>query len=173
MKLQNVPFLLTGIGSSSTKIYTSSALLSETFPLMVNFCVLKTNVSFIEGDIRDEIRLSISLNGCDAVIHFAGLKAVGESVEQPSYYYDNNVNGTLCLLNAMSSNNIKKLVFSSSATVYGNPQALPLTENHPLNPTNPYGRTKRVIEDLLQDVFMSDPLWSIFILRYFNHPLFY
>jgi len=125
-------------------------------------------IQFIEGDIRDEISLYRAMQGCDAVIHFAGLKAVGESVEKPLDYYDNNVNGTLCLLRAMKKSDIKKLVFSSSATVYGDPQYLPLDESHPLSTTNPYGATKLMIEDILRDLYKSDNSWSISILRYFN-----
>ena len=107
-------------------------------------------------------------SGAAAVIHFAGLKAVGESVEQPLAYYDNNVVGTLRLLEAMGRAGVKSLVFSSSATVYGEPQSLPLTENHPLSATNPYGRTKLVIEDMLRELHHADPAWRIAILRYFN-----
>lgn len=130
--------------------------------------ITSKKVSFIEGDIRDEISLEKAIIGCDAVIHFAGLKAVGESVEKPLEYYYNNVHGTLCLLRVMKKNNIKKLVFSSSATVYGNPEFLPLTESHPLRTTNPYGHTKLVIEDILRALYESDNSWSIVILRYFN-----
>lgn len=130
--------------------------------------ITSKKVSFIEGDIRDEISLEKAIIGCDAVIHFAGLKAVGESVEKPLEYYDNNIHGTLCLLRVMKKNNIKKLVFSSSATVYGNPEFLPLTESHPLRTTNPYGHTKLVIEDILRALYESDNSWSIAILRYFN-----
>ncbi len=126
------------------------------------------SVTFVEGDIRDEEKLVVSLQGCDAVIHFAGLKAVGESVEKPLDYYDNNVQGTLCLLRAMQKNEIKTIVFSSSATVYGDPDFLPLTEKHPLRTTNPYGQTKLVIEEILRDIYVSDKNWSIAILRYFN-----
>ena len=102
------------------------------------------------------------------MIHFAGLKAVGESVEKPLTYYDNNVVGTVRLLEAMIECNVKTLVFSSSATVYGDPQRLPLTEDHPLSATNPYGQTKLVIEDMLRALHRSDPAWRISILRYFN-----
>jgi len=127
-------------------------------------------LTLIEGDIRDSAALSAALQQCQpqAVIHFAGLKAVGESVEQPLSYYDNNVLGTLKLLQAMAQCGVKSLVFSSSATVYGDPQRLPLTEDHPLSATNPYGRTKLVIEDMLRDLYRSDPHWRIGILRYFN-----
>jgi UDP-glucose 4-epimerase len=126
------------------------------------------SITFIEGDIRDEDTLTSALSGCDAVIHFAGLKAVGESVEKPLEYYDNNVQGTLCLLRAMIKNDIKSIVFSSSATVYGDPQYLPLDEKHPLSTTNPYGATKLMIEDILRDLYKSDDSWKISILRYFN-----
>ncbi len=124
----------------------------------------------VEGDIRDQAALEDSIRrfGCTAVIHFAGLKAVGESVEKPLDYYDNNVIGTHCLLQAMGNCGVKTLVFSSSATVYGEPQFLPLTEDHPLSATNPYGRTKLVIEDMLRDLYRSDSTWRIGILRYFN-----
>lgn len=120
------------------------------------------------GDIRDEATLAAALTGCDGVIHFAGLKAVGESVEKPLEYYDNNVQGTLVLLRAMKTNGIKTLVFSSSATVYGDPDYLPLDEKHPLHTTNPYGQTKLVIEEILRDLYRSDTSWRIMILRYFN-----
>ena len=125
---------------------------------------------FYQGDIRDPAALDHALmdSGASAVVHFAGLKAVGESVEQPLRYYDNNVVGTLRLLEAMGRAGVKSLVFSSSATVYGEPQSLPLTENHPLSATNPYGRTKLVIEDMLRELHHADPAWRIAILRYFN-----
>lgn len=126
------------------------------------------SVTLIIGDIRDEAAMREAMSGCDAVIHFAGLKAVGESVAKPLEYYDNNVQGTLCLLRAMSANDIKTLVFSSSATVYGDPEYLPLNESHPLRTTNPYGQTKLVIEDILRDLYRSDRSWKIMILRYFN-----
>ena len=130
--------------------------------------ITSKSITFIEGDIRSEKNLTTAMQGCGAVIHFAGLKAVGESVQEPLKYYDNNVNGTLCLLRAMKNNNIKKLVFSSSATVYGDPQYLPLSESHPLSTTNPYGATKLMIETILRDLYKSDDSWSITILRYFN-----
>ncbi len=125
-------------------------------------------IKFIKGDIRDEESLFNVIKDCESVIHFAGLKAVGESVEKPLEYYDNNVNGTLCLLRAMKRADIKKIVFSSSATVYGEPNYLPLNEKHPLRVTNPYGRTKLMIEDILRDLYISDNSWKIVILRYFN-----
>lgn len=124
----------------------------------------------VEGDIRDQARLEAALreHRCDAVIHFAGLKAVGESVEKPLDYYDNNVIGTHRLLRAMQMAGVGALVFSSSATVYGDPRFLPLTEAHPLSATNPYGRTKLIIEEMLCDLHQSAPEWKIAILRYFN-----
>ena len=122
------------------------------------------------GDIRDQPAIEKVLrdHACKAVIHFAGLKAVGESVEKPLEYYDNNVVGTLRLLAAMLSCGIHTLVFSSSATVYGEPQQLPLTEDHPLSATNPYGRSKLIIEEILRDVYRANPQFRIAILRYFN-----
>jgi UDP-glucose 4-epimerase len=114
-------------------------------------------LNFIEGDIRDLSSLNAALKNSQAtaVIHFAGLKAVGESVAKPLLYYDNNVLGTLKLLQAMQETGVKTLVFSSSATVYGDPQRLPLTEDHPLSATNPYGQTKLVIENMLRDLFTA------------------
>jgi len=124
----------------------------------------------VEGDIRDRVALTAALqaSGASAVIHFAGLKAVGESVAQPLTYYDNNVVGTVRLLQAMQDCGVHSLVFSSSATVYGDPQRLPLTEDHPLSATNPYGQTKLSIEHMLRDLQQSDSAWRIAILRYFN-----
>ena len=126
--------------------------------------------TLIQGDIRDRAALVAALkqSGATAVIHFAGLKAVGESVQNPLAYYDNNVVGTVRLLEAMKACDVKTLVFSSSATVYGDPQRLPLTEDHPLSTTNPYGQTKLVIEEILRDLYRSDSTWHISILRYFN-----
>ena len=125
---------------------------------------------FIRGDIRDRAALVTALRASSAraVIHFAGLKAVGESVQKPLSYYDNNVVGSLRLLEAMGECGVKQLVFSSSATVYGDPQRLPLTEDHPLSATNPYGQTKLTVEQMLRDLQRSDPSWRIGILRYFN-----
>jgi len=124
----------------------------------------------VQGDLRDSAALLAALraSGAKAVIHFAGLKAVGESVQNPLAYYDNNVVGTVRLLETMNECGIKTLVFSSSATVYGDPQRLPLSEDHPLSTTNPYGQTKLVIEEMLRDLYRSDPAWRIGILRYFN-----
>ena len=127
---------------------------------------------FVEGDIRDERALDAVFakhGSIDCVIHFAGLKAVGESVVKPLEYYDNNVNGTLCLLRAMRTAGCKNIVFSSSATVYGTPDACPIPETQPKHPaTNPYGRTKGQIEDILGDVWHAMPEWNVVLLRYFN-----
>ncbi|HVG01345.1 MAG TPA: UDP-glucose 4-epimerase GalE [Nitrospira sp.] len=127
-------------------------------------------IRLIRGDCRDRGALVSALreSGATAVIHFAGLKSVGESVQQPLAYYDNNVVGSLRLLEAMGECQVKLLVFSSSATVYGEPQKLPLTEDHPLSATNPYGQTKLMVEEILRDLRRSDASWRIGILRYFN-----
>lgn len=130
---------------------------------------------FIEGDIRDAAAMEKALDGVDAVIHFAGLKAVGESVSKPVEYYDNNVNGTLVLLAAMRRKGVNRIIFSSSSTVYGTPETLPLTEDCPTGePTNPYGRSKLHIEQILADVCRAYPEFSAVCLRYFNpigaHP---
>jgi len=138
--------------------------------------ILKKKIVFVEGDIRDRELLKLTLKNysIDSVMHFAGLKAVGESVTKPLEYYENNVSGTLILLSAMYEVGIKNLVFSSSATVYGDPQYLPIDEAHPVGPTNPYGRTKLQIERILEDLSRSDSAWRIINLRYFNpvgaHP---
>ena len=125
---------------------------------------------FYELDLLDEEKLDnvFKENKIEAVIHFAGLKAVGESVEKPIEYYHNNITGTLILLKTMKRYNCKKIVFSSSATVYGNPQKLPIAEDSPLSTTNPYGSTKLMIEQILQDVAVADKDFCIAILRYFN-----
>jgi len=130
-------------------------------------------VEFVEGDIRDEKLLAelFASKNIDAVMHFAGLKAVGESVSKPLSYYDNNVQGTLCLLRAMRDNGTRKLVFSSSATVYGDPASVPITETFPTSATNPYGQSKLMVEEILQDFYGSVAdanEWGISILRYFN-----
>ncbi|MBR3402806.1 MAG: UDP-glucose 4-epimerase GalE [Parasporobacterium sp.] len=126
--------------------------------------------AFYQADIRDEEALDriFSEEKPDAVIHFAGLKAVGESVRIPLAYYDNNINGTLTLLRAMGKAGCKNIVFSSSATVYGKPETVPIREDFPLSATNPYGRTKLMIEKILGDLYVSDNSWNIILLRYFN-----
>ena len=125
---------------------------------------------FVEADIRDSAALDhiFAEHPIDAVIHFAGLKAVGESTQIPLKYYDNNVNGTLVLLQAMQRTGVFKLVFSSSATVYGDPEEVPIREDFPTSATNPYGRSKLMIEEILKDLSLSDPRWGIVLLRYFN-----
>ena len=133
--------------------------------------IINKSISFEEGDIRDKKALSevFKKYDIDSVIHFAGLKAVGESVEKPLKYYDNNINGTLVLLEVMAGFNCKKLVFSSSATVYGNPITNPIKESFPTGgTTNPYGTSKYMIEKILEDLYISDNSFKIVILRYFN-----
>jgi len=128
------------------------------------------SISFFKEDVRNQVAVKKILadKQIDAVIHFAGLKAVGESSQFPLQYYDNNVAGTVSLLGAMRSTNVFKLVFSSSATVYGEPHYLPYDEDHPTNPTNPYGQTKLMVEKILNDLTNSDSRWAIACLRYFN-----
>ena len=127
-------------------------------------------ITFIEGDIRDSGLLAgiFTQYNIYSVIHFAGLKAVGESVAKPLAYYDNNVVGTVNLLNVMREHNVKRMVFSSSATVYGDPHTTPIQEHFPLSATNPYGRSKLMIEEILRDLYHSDPTWQLALLRYFN-----
>ena len=121
-------------------------------------------------DIRDRAALDAVFAGrpFDAVIHFAGLKAVGESVAEPLSYYDNNVGGTVALVEVMAAHGVKRIVFSSSATVYGDPASVPIREDFPTGPTNPYGRTKWMLEFVLGDVAAADPQWHVALLRYFN-----
>jgi UDP-glucose 4-epimerase len=132
--------------------------------------ILNKSLPLIEGDIRDTALLAKIMRdqSIDTVIHLAGLKAVGESVGNPLDYYANNVQGVISLLQAMKLENVKNLVFSSSATVYGTPQYLPIDEEHPLAPTNPYGRGKLHVEEILKDLSYSDSEWKIICLRYFN-----
>jgi UDP-glucose 4-epimerase len=129
-----------------------------------------TRPAFIEGDVRDADLLQKVLkeHAIEAVIHFAGLKAVGESVAQPLRYYDNNVHGSVVLMQAMQKRGIKTLVFSSSATVYGDATEMPLKEDAPTSATNPYGQSKLMVEKIIADLCSSDPSWSITALRYFN-----
>ena len=132
--------------------------------------IIGAKVKFYENDILDAAALDkiFTENKIDAVINFAGLKAVGESCEKPLEYYHNNITGLLVLVEAMRKYDCKNLVFSSSATVYGNPHAVPIKEDFPLSATNPYGRTKLFIEDILRDLYKADPSFNIAILRYFN-----
>ena len=170
----------TGYIGSHTAVVLSQA--GHEVVLLDNFCnsspsvlerlekILGKALPCIEADVREAevVEKVLREYKIDAVIHFAGLKAVGESNEKPIEYYANNVQGTISLLQAMSAVGVKTLVFSSSATVYGDPQYLPIDENHPTNPTNPYGRTKLQIEEILCDLSNSDLGWRIICLRYFN-----
>jgi len=131
----------------------------------------KKDFSFYKADIQDKVAIEKIFRenpDIESVIHFAGLKAVGESVAKPLEYYQNNVYGTLVLLDVMRQFGCKKMIFSSSATVYGNPASLPIKEDFPLSTTNPYGTTKLMIEMILKDLAVADPTWSIVLLRYFN-----
>lgn len=175
--------LLTGgagyIGSHTAVVLTEAG---HEVVLFDNFCnsrkgvldrlqkILGKALPCIEGDIRDTALVVKTLQDykINSVIHFAGLKAVGESTEKPIEYYANNVHGTISLLEAMQSENIKNLVFSSSATVYGEPEYLPIDESHPTSATNTYGRSKLIIEQMLKDIARSDAEWRIVCLRYFN-----
>ena len=133
--------------------------------------IIGKSITFVNGDIRDTSKLKETFTNydIDSVIHFAGLKAVGESVEKPLGYYDNNVVGTIRLLEVMKECNCKKIVFSSSATVYGDPKTTPILENFPVGgTTNPYGTSKYMIERILEDLYISDNSFKIAILRYFN-----
>jgi len=138
--------------------------------------ITNKTLAFYQADLLDESALNavFQKHKFAAVIHFAGLKAVGESVKQPLRYYQNNLISTLNLCQIMAKYQVKNLVFSSSATVYGQPETTPITENFPLHATNPYGRTKLMIEEILIDLHASDPTWNIALLRYFNpvgaHP---
>jgi UDP-glucose 4-epimerase len=128
-------------------------------------------IEFHEADLLDPDAVGKVFDSCpdiESVIHFAGLKAVGESVEQPQRYYENNISGTLNLTRAMAEHNVKDIVFSSSATVYGDPATVPIKEDFPLSCTNPYGRTKLMVEDILSDLHVADPEWNVALLRYFN-----
>jgi UDP-glucose 4-epimerase len=145
---------------------------SNSKPEVLNHVKEITNTDFItyEYDILDKESLEkvFSVHKIEAVIHLAGLKAVDESIEMPLKYYYNNITGTLLLCEVMQKHGVKSIVFSSSATVYGTPDKMPITEEYPLNAINPYGRTKLIIEELLSDLYLSDPSWSIINLRYFN-----
>ncbi len=152
--------------------------LSNSFPESLNAVAEITGITpaFYQADIADRDRMTqlLTEHNVQAVLHFAGYKAVGESNSRPLDYYDNNLTGTIRLLQAMSDANVRTLVFSSSATVYGDPARVPLDESSQLHATNPYGRTKLFIEEMLRDLSASDPQWRISLLRYFNpvgaHP---
>lgn len=149
---------------------------SSVEPLQRVESITGKSLRHIEGDIRDAALLEKLFRdeNIDSVVHFAGLKAVGESTEMPLDYYENNVAGTITLLQAMKAASVFRFVFSSSATVYGDPHAVPIVESFPLQVTNPYGATKLMVEDICRDLAKSDPRWSIALLRYFNpagaHP---
>lgn len=132
--------------------------------------IVGRDIPLVEADIRDAAALDRIFTDypIQSVIHFAGLKAVGESVQQPLHYYHNNVYGTLVLCETMARHGVFNLVFSSSATVYGDPQSVPIAEHFPLSATNPYGRSKLMIEDILRDLGVADPRWNSILLRYFN-----
>ena len=132
--------------------------------------ITNQNIFFENCDIHDKKKVEkiIKYHECEAVIHFAGFKAVGESEVDPLLYYANNLSGSISLLEAMKSADLKNIVFSSSATVYGNPKFLPITEDHPVCPENVYGKTKLTVENILRDIYKAEPDWRICILRYFN-----
>ncbi|MDO8439387.1 MAG: UDP-glucose 4-epimerase GalE [Telluria sp.] len=158
IKAGHEPIAIDNLSNSSRSVLDRVASIAEK-PMM-----------FIESDIRDREAMDavFSTHDFDAVMHFAGLKAVGESVEQPLRYYDNNVHGSLVLFETMNAHGVKTVVFSSSATVYGDPASVPIREHFPLSATNPYGRSKLMVEDMLRDLAVSDPAWRIALLRYFN-----
>lgn len=132
--------------------------------------IVSQKIDLIEGDIRnaDDLHQAFNAHTIDAVIHFAGLKAVGESVAHPLKYYDNNVHGTALLCEVMAAHGCRSIVFSSSATVYGDPHTTPIKEDFPLSATNPYGRSKLFVEEILRDLYVSDTRWKVVLLRYFN-----
>lgn len=132
--------------------------------------ITQKDLRFYEVDLLDKEKLNdvFEKEEVDAVIHFAALKAVGESVEKPLLYYNNNITGTLNLCEVMNKHNVKNIVFSSSATVYGSPKVVPITEDAPLSTTNPYGSTKLMMEQILQDLHVADQAWNVVLLRYFN-----
>ncbi|RUM68002.1 MAG: UDP-glucose 4-epimerase GalE [Sulfurovum sp.] len=175
--------LVTG-GAGYIGSHTLILLIESGYEVVVfdNFCnaskesikrvekLVHQSIEVIEGDIRSRANLQevFDKHKIDAVIHFAGLKAVGESVAQPLKYYDNNVNGTAVLCEVMAKNNCKTIIFSSSATVYGDPATTPILEDFPLSATNPYGRSKLMVEEILRDLYVSDNEWRVVLLRYFN-----
>jgi UDP-glucose 4-epimerase len=177
------PILITG-GTGFIGSHTVVTLAQAGQPVVIldNLCNSSRNVlerlarlnaspiEFVEADIRDAKALDavFARYSFAGVIHFAGLKAVGESVAQPLRYFENNVGGTINLLQAMDRANVRRIVFSSSATVYGDPEVVPIPETAALTATNPYGRTKLMCEDALRELHTADPRWSIAILRYFN-----
>ncbi len=180
---KSMKILLTG-GAGFIGSHTCVELLSAGYEVVILDNLLNSKASVIDriasitgikpalviADVRDEdaLRAVFSQHHIDAVIHFAGLKAVGESVQQPLRYYENNVGGTLALCKVMAEFGVFSLVFSSSATVYGDPASVPISEDFPLPVTNPYGRSKLMVEEILRDLQASDARWRIALLRYFN-----
>ena len=158
------------IESGYTPIVYDNLSNSSTIALDRVKTITGQQVTFVEGDIRDSESLEkvMKAHDIEAVIHFAGLKAVGESVEKPLMYYDNNVSGSVKLLEAMKACGVKKIIFSSSATVYGDPASVPILEDFPISATNPYGQSKLMVEEVLRDLYTSDDSWNISLLRYFN-----
>ena len=158
------------LGSGYTPVVYDNLSNSSTVALDRVAQITGQSVTFVEGDIRDVAKLKQTIKDHDigAVIHFAGLKAVGESVSKPIKYYDNNVSGSVTLFEAMAECNVKKIIFSSSATVYGDPASVPILENFPISATNPYGQSKLMVEEILRDVYTSDNDWNVSLLRYFN-----
>ena len=152
------PIIVDDFSNSSKKVIT---ILEE---------LAGTKISFYELDIKNKegLRKIFNENKIDAVINFAGFKAVGESVEKPIEYYDNNINGSIKLIEVMREFNVKNIIFSSSATVYGKPKSVPIKEDFSLSVTNPYGRTKLFLEEIFTDLYISDNEWNVILLRYFN-----
>ena len=158
------------IESGYTPIVYDNLSNSSTIALDRVKTITGQDVTFVEGDIRDSENLQqvMKAHDIEAVIHFAGLKAVGESVAKPLMYYDNNVAGSVKLFEAMQACGVKNVIFSSSATVYGDPATVPILEDFPISATNPYGQSKLMVEEILRDVYTSDDSWNISLLRYFN-----
>jgi len=175
--------LVTG-GAGYIGSHTAILLIEAGYDIVIfdNFCnaskesikrvekIVDQPITLIEGDIRhkEDLEKVFRSHTIDAVIHFAGLKAVGESVAQPLKYYDNNVHGTTVLCEVMAEHGCKSIVFSSSATVYGDPETTPIREDFPVSATNPYGRSKLFVEEILRDLYVADPQWKVILLRYFN-----
>jgi len=179
----NVNILLTG-GAGYIGSHTCILLIEAGYQVIIfdNFSnaskksiqrmesIVNQKIPYIEGDIcsKDDLKKVFDAYVIDSVIHFAGLKAVSESISNPRKYYANNVNGTLTLCEVMESYGCRSIIFSSSATVYGNPNSVPIKEDFPLHATNPYGRTKLMIEEILRDIYEAESGWHIVLLRYFN-----
>ena len=161
LELLNKGYAVVGIDNFSSSSFESLRRVQQ---------ITGKTLKFYEGDIRDEKLLEqiLTENKVDAVIHFAALKAVGESCKMPLKYYENNIAGTVSLLKVMDKCGVKKIIFSSSATVYGTPERLPLDESCRLSTTNPYGSTKLMMESIMQDVYKADNEWNVILLRYFN-----